>query len=102
LAASIAFAVIGLGSEHAKAQAVGQNPASATSQDHGVDSRTTAYRDCHNDSTELLYREHPMCQPGMAPLRPPSAAEPCPYSGGDRRAEIMRRSAECMRAKGYK
>jgi hypothetical protein len=95
------LAVIGLGSERAAAQAVDQRAASSVGPADGSDSRTTAYRNCHKDSTDGLYREHPKCQPGMAPLRPPSAGGACPYSGGDRTAEIMRRSAECMRTKGY-
>lgn len=95
------FAVIALGSEQATAQAVDQHTAGSLNPGDGSDPRTTAYHDCHKTSTELLYREHPMCQPGMAPLRLTSAAKSCPYSGGDRTAEIMRRSAECMRAKGY-
>jgi hypothetical protein len=95
------LAMIGLGSERATAQAVGQHAADSPALADGADSRTTAYRSCHKDSTEGLYREHPKCQPGMAPLQSPSSAGACPYSGGDRTTEIMRRSAECMRAKGY-
>ena len=95
------LAVIGLESEQSTAQAVDQHAADSPAPADGADSRTTAYRNCHKDSTEGLYHEHPTCQPGMAPLRSPSAAGACPYSGGDRTAEIMRRSAECMRAKGY-
>jgi hypothetical protein len=91
------LALIGSG----PAQAVDQHTAGSIKPVEIADPRTTAYRECHKDSTEILYREHPMCQPGMARLRPPSATEPCPFSGGDRMAEIMRRSAECMRARGY-
>ena len=94
-------AMMGLGSERATAQAVDQHAAGSLNPADGTDPRTTAYRDCHQSSTELLYREHPMCQPGMAPLRLPSSAKPCPYGGGERTSEIMRRSAECMRARGY-
>jgi hypothetical protein len=93
-------AAIGLGSEQAMAQGAEQRAAGSLDPADGADARTTAYRDCHKSSTGILYSEYPMCQPGMAPLRAPSA-KPCPYGGGDRTAEIMRRSAECMRAKGY-
>jgi hypothetical protein len=95
------FAVFGVGSERAMAQVADQHTADVPNPRDGADPRTTAYRDCHKGSTEILYREHPMCQPGIVPHRAPAATVPCPYSGGDRMAEIMRRSAECMRAKGY-
>lgn len=95
------LAAMGLRSEWATAQVVDQHTADSVTPDDGADLRTTAYRNCHKDSTEGLYREHPTCQPGMMPLRSSSAAEACPYSGGARTAEIMRRSADCMRAKGY-
>lgn len=96
-----ALALIGLEPAHAVAQSADRHTAGSNRSADAADPRTTAYRECHTDSTEVLYREHPMCQPGTAPRRPPSAIEPCPFRGGDRIAEIMRRSAECMRAKGY-
>lgn len=95
-----ALALIGL--EPAQvAQAADQRTAGSHRPVDMTDPRTTAYRECHTDSTEVLYREHPTCQPGVAPRRPPSATEPCPFRGGNRMTEIMRRSAECMRTKGY-
>lgn len=72
-----------------------------TNSSNAVDPRTTAYQDCHRHSTEMLYQEHPTCQPGAARLQSPSSTAPCPFGGGDRLSEIMRRSAECMRSKGY-
>lgn len=96
-----ALALIGLEPAHAVAQAADRHMAGTNRSADAADPRTMAYRECHTNSTEVLYREHPMCQPGVAPRRPPSATEPCPFRGGDRVTEIMRRSAECMRAKGY-
>jgi len=96
-----ALALIGVEPAQAVVQAVEHHMTRSDQPVDMTDPRTTAYRRCHSDSTEVFYREHPMCQPGMTPRRSPSAAEPCPFRGGDRMTEIMRRSAECMRAKGY-
>jgi len=107
IAAAVSLAILGvlapiaLRSEWATAQVVDRHAAGSVTPADGSDLRTSAYRSCHKDATEALYREHPKCQPGMVPLRSPSAAEECPYNGGERTAEIMRRSADCMRAKGY-